>query len=33
MLYQFMKTKTKTYGHKVYTYSRGLNIPDNGVEY
>ena len=32
MLSQFIMTKIRTYGDKVYTNFRGLNIPDNGFE-
>ena len=27
-----IKTKTRTYVHKVYTNFRGLNVPEGGVE-
>ena len=27
-----IKTKTRTYGDKVYTNSRGSKVPENGVE-
>ena len=27
-----IKTKTRTYGDKVYTNFRGLNLPEDGVE-
>ena len=36
MLYQSMmidiKTKTRTYGDKIYTNFRGLDVPEDGVE-
>ena len=27
-----IKTKIKTFGHKVYTNFRGLNVPENDIE-
>ena len=27
-----MKTKIRTYGGKVYTNSRSLNVPEDGIE-
>ena len=34
MLYddRYIKTKIRTYGDKVYTYFRGLNVPDDDIE-
>ena len=33
MLYQsMMKIKIRTYGDKVYTYFRGLNVPEDDIE-
>ena len=29
---RYIKTKIGTYGDKVYTNIRGLNVPENGVE-
>ena len=29
---RYIKTKIKTYGHKVYTDFHGLNVPEHGVE-
>ena len=29
----YIKTKTITYGNKVYTNFRGLNIPENDIEF
>ena len=29
---RYIKTKTRTYGHKVYTNFRGLNVPEDGAE-
>ena len=34
MLYQsrYIKTKIRTYGDKVYTNFRGLNVPEDNIE-
>ena len=29
---RYIKTKARTYGHKVYTNFRGLNVPEDGAE-
>ena len=29
---RYIKTKIRTYGDKVYTTFRGLNVPENGAE-
>ena len=29
---RYVKTKIRTYGDKVYTNFRGLNVPEDGVE-
>ena len=29
---RYIKTKTRTYGHNIYTNFRGLDVPDDGAE-
>ena len=31
--YRYKKIKIRTYSHKVYTNFRGLNVPEDGIEY
>ena len=31
--YRYIKTKIRTYGNKVYTYFRGLNVPEDDIEF
>ena len=31
--YRYIKTKIRTYGNKVYTNFRGLNVPEDDIEF